>query len=184
MRRLRKLAGVLVVWATAASTLLGTAPRFVCRCPDGSIKYFCFGPVVEEPSSCCGKSCCGNGRSEGQQAASEKSNKSKPPCCALQKATPANPGPVGAQRTINHRESGEAVVKPAGCQKSLEQSKIRSLARANADICENHCISDGVSPACDVSNAHLPTGSQPRIWQMHGPPPPTDFVTTLHRLTI
>src|SRR5438552_4027717 len=59
MHHIRKTASSLVVWATVVSTLVGNAPHFVCRCPDGTIKPFCFGSSSKENTCCCsGGSCC------------------------------------------------------------------------------------------------------------------------------
>ena len=57
---LKKTAISGLVWLTALSTLMAGSPHLSCRCPDGSIKIFCFGSVSSMAQSATShKSCCG-----------------------------------------------------------------------------------------------------------------------------
>lgn len=185
MRQLQYITTVLIVWTTAASTLLASVPHFVCRCPDGSIKHFCFGTGPGETSSCCtGQSCCGKKGSDAlKENSSGEHGKPKPYCCSQQTRTPKKPTPVAARNTESNPVSGP-VFKSAGCQKTLEQSEVQPLPRMNTDTGEIHITDLNCLPEMD---SPIPAASAPSvsgIWQIRGLPPPTDFVTTLHRLTI
>lgn len=185
MRRLQNITTVLIVWTTAASTLLASVPHFVCRCPDGSIKHFCFGMQYGETSSCCtGQSCCSKKHSGGQKEnSSGEHGKPKASCCSPQTTTPKKPTPVAARNTESNPVSGP-VFKSAGCQKTLEKSEAQPLPRMSTDTGEIHITALNCLPEMGSS---IPVASAPSvsgIWQIHGLPPPTDFVATLHRLTI
>ena len=179
MRRLQNIASILIVWATATSTLLASVPHCVCRCPDGSIKYFCFAAWSGETSSCCaGQTCCAK-----KETSSGEQSKPKRSCCQQRSTNPKKDISVVAPRSAREPGAGP-VFQATGCQKTLEQSEAQSLPRMSADANEiylsvYHCL-----PVIDGSIPIPSTASTRAIWQIHGPPPPTDFVTTLHRLTI
>ena len=185
MRRLHRIATTLIVWATATSTLLGSVPHFVCRCPDGSIKHFCFGMEEGETPGCCtGKSCCATKGSSGQrQVSSGQTGKPKTSCCSQQTTSPKKPTPV-ASRIAPIKAVDGPVFKSAGCQKTLAQPEAQSLPRMTADANEIYAASDCLLPAIDQLISIQPLPAPCGIWHIHGPPRPVDIVTTLQRLTI
>jgi hypothetical protein len=81
----------LLVWLTAAATLLAGTPHVQCRCPDGTFKPVCFAPVGMETCCCCSES----GEPE----------ETPPSCCQetmKQQQTPQGPtfGHDGCQRIL------------------------------------------------------------------------------------
>ena len=178
MRRLRNIAGVMMVWATAATTLLAATPHYDCRCPDGSIKTFCFGSGAGESSCCCsgtcskaknGKSCCRTGSSGSRSTA-------KPACCCKQSK------PAGASVASEKKPLNEPVVRGSCCQKILVQPEIQSSDRASPIVDETPVVATAVLLAAKIE--YLSDVALSRTWQVQWLPPPTDLVTTLHRLNI
>ena len=178
MRRLRKIAGVMMVWATAATTLLAGTPHYDCRCPDGSIKTFCFGSTSGESSCCCSgacskaknrKSCCRKDSSGSRSAA-------KPACCCKQ-SKPAGASVASAKMPLN-----EPVVRGSCCQKILVEPEIQSSVRASTIVDETPGVVAAVLLAAKIE--YLSDVALGRTWEVHWLPPPTDLVTALHRLNI
>ena len=177
MRRLRSLATFLIVCTTATSTLLGGLPHFVCRCPDGSIKHFCFG----ETSSCCmGQSPCAQRGNQGPQKKLASNQRGpKPSCC-----TSAKKATVLTRSHSATKPGAGPVLQSAGCQRILEQSEAQPAPGKSADTDEIRIAAHDILLLVNVPNP-APSAAPPRgIWQVHGLPPPIDFVTTLHRLVI
>jgi hypothetical protein len=181
MHRLCKISGALVVWATAATTLLAGTPHFDCRCPDGSIKRFCFGPASGEWSCCfngkgCGaksneiKSCCRKGRSGSQATV-------KPSCCSKQNKRERS------SVTPRKQPVDGLTLRGAGCQKTLAAPEFQSSVRPTTTLDETPALSFVLSSAAALE--YLSNGATSRTaWQVHWLPPPTDLVTNLRRLVI
>src|SRR5438552_288534 len=85
MRRFRKMVTAILVWATAASSLIGSTPHIVCRCPDGTVKQFCSGQASPESSCCCNGHCCSSPSDGGGGCCKVGSpggqEEQKAPCC-------------------------------------------------------------------------------------------------------
>jgi len=180
MRRIRRTSLVALVWATAASMLLGATPHFTCKCPDGTIKEFCPDSASGESSCCCGGRCCGS--KDAVKACCSKQGRSGPdstsemPCCRGQSETR-----VGLTSSGKPIESTK--VEAACCQRTLAQPVVGSLLRIETKSNDQH-----VPPVIHVPVSQImPAGDPPTIqarWTAYGPPPPTDLVKILQRLTI
>jgi hypothetical protein len=179
MRRFRKIAGVMMVWATAATTLLASTPHFDCRCPDGSIKRYCFSAASGESSCCCsgtcskaydGKSCC-------RKQSSSRQSTAKHACCCKQDKSQSSSVASGSKP-----RKGPAV-RGACCQKALANLEAQSSVRVTTVIDEATLAHLFVLPAMEIECVSTTAPSR-TIWQVHWLPPPTDLVTTLHRLVI
>jgi hypothetical protein len=181
MRRLRKIAGVMIVWATAATTLLASTPHYDCRCPDGTIKRFCFNSTTSESPCCCSGTNCGSNSNDAKSCCRKKTpsrqSTTKPSCCCKQSKAQNNSVVAG-----NPPATG-VIVRGTCCQKTLAESEIQSSVRASATVDETPSLVFVLHSAEGIeylSNA----ASSRSIWQVHWLPPPTDLVTILHRLVI
>ena len=172
MRQLRKLAGILIVLATATTTLLAGTPHFDCRCPDGSIKRFCFHSACGEQSYCCsGASCCAK--------AAEPDAQPKPSCCAKQ----SKPKPLGtADQSPQDMDNHEPIFRGTSCQKTLADAEIQTSVRIAV---EQPPAVELVVFALQDAGHLFPTANQVQsLGHVHALLPPPDLVTTLQRITI
>src|SRR5437870_1512874 len=96
MHWLRLILLHVVVWLTAAATLLAGIPQLQCRCPSGTVMPAC--PAPAAPASCC---CCTD--------VAEDSDETPPSCCH---PTPAQPG-ESTDPNIGRNACQKAVVEPA-----------------------------------------------------------------------
>ena len=191
MRRLRKTATALLVWVTAASALVASTPHFVCRCPDGTVKQFCFGSTSGDSPCCCGggkccsssnSSCCKKSASASKRKSScqkqESKNGSEPGTCC-------NPGGTAkaAGRGVGTRPEGLAIGRIC-CQKTLAQQVDRVLVRPEAQSNTQNQMVVSVLPMEDFGHIVALAVSGNTVWQVTRLPPPTDLVTLLQHLTI
>jgi hypothetical protein len=171
MQRFRKLATIVLVWATASSTLLAAAPYYRCRCPDGTLKTHFVGAASPD-ASCCSTNCC----------AVETNDK---PCCQAKKKKQ----PVKASRSCRAGDSqqqncdGSPQIGQVSCQKTLVQPDVPAVVQADAGAESGHPVT--------LLSAKLPGfhglfegEAETTIWRIDKAPPPTDLVTILQRLTI
>lgn len=174
MKGFRKIATIVLVWATASSTLIASTPYYVCRCPDGAQKTHHVGTVAPE-SSCCSSNCCTAGTKEQT-------------CCQSAKKQRVARLARESRATETQRRSDGPTVGHAPCQKTLVQPEERSVCRTEADAAES---------AATLLPAALPLVTA--IFEMNvatTPPfprfarggvgglPPIDLVTVFQRLTI
>ncbi len=159
MRRLQRITTTLIVWATTASLLLAATPFFVCQCPNGQIKAFCFA----QPSACDQDTCCPS--AEGVKT-----------CCG-RKLT-SDPGP-----STTRAHSGPSFEKST-CQKTLVQAQSSPLNRAETKPASSS-FEILNSPFETGSFVPVPTSvfafSNLTNYRF---PPTTDLITSLHRLTV
>src|ERR1019366_7460198 len=178
MGRLRNMTGVLTVWSTAAATLLAGTPHYNCRCPDGSIKRFCFSSASGQSSCCCngmdcflktseGKSCCRK-QTAGNQGAANPSG-----CCKASKSQVAS-----VSKPVK-----ELTVGGACCQKTLAEREFQSSVRGTT-IVDEASVAVFVSPAARAIEYFSNAAPRRTIFLVHWSLPPTDLVMALHRLTI
>jgi hypothetical protein len=197
MRRLRKTATALLVWATAVSSLIGSTPHFTCRCPDGTVKPFCSGQTTPGSSCCCngkccstsdGADCCCKGKSSPRQE-----EKNGPSCCHRSKTeTPSKPAvsqpdEENAQKIGPDPRSGSEgrlVISRSCCQKSLVKAESRTLVRPETKPIGQ--VEFGLAPLpslnvgyCNPSPLALWDG-----WRIYRLPPPTDLVVAFHHFII
>src|SRR5260370_140586 len=139
MGRIRKFAVVCVVWTTAASTLLGSTPYVICRCPNGQIKLFCAVLSVNNSSKscCCNGSCCD---SKGDKASCCNAKAvQKRSCCAV-KNPEGEPKNTGKKGLAANNKSGEfRIFDGACCQKTLVKAKVSALNRAETKATVGSC---------------------------------------------
>jgi hypothetical protein len=199
MRRLRKTCVAVLVWLTAASTLIANTPHFVCRCPNGQVKPFCLGSVSTESSCCChGKCCSSSGSTEGgcctAKAPPEKQEKHGS-CCSRKSTRQNGPQPVisspasDTSPKVVHRSGGKRVEGPTvdrpGCQRTLAEREVAPLSQpeTNAKGSASHSLTLlAEAPPGDSIPVLTPVGQT--AWAFYRLPPPTDLVTLLQRFTI
>lgn len=197
MRRLRKTATALLVWATAVSSLLGSTPHFTCRCPDGTIKPFCTGQAKPGSSCCCnGKCCCSTGSGEGGCCCKGKSSSgeqgSNGHSCCQQSKTETPSKPSADQSDESGRKTGpdfrsgtgeDLVVSRACCQKTLVKAEGRTLVRPETKPTAQVQFSLALLPPLntDYNPPLLPLADG---WKVYRLPPPTDLVIALQHFII
>lgn len=185
MRRLRRAALGFVVWLTAVSTLLGNVPHFVCHCPDGTVKSFCFGSapadstVKNQFKCCCGGACCSQTQvSEGCCRAVETPAASY--CCQNSDNDSRNADPEDDSPPFK----GPSFSRTS-CQKTLampdDGALIRPGAKANLNLPSYFAFLAISMPGAVLS---LCPARSNQDWRVSCLPPPTDLVTVLQRLTI
>lgn len=181
MRRLRRIAVVLMVWATAASTLLGSVPHVVCRCPNGKTKLFCVSLTSAKSgkSCCCGSSCCDKKASDGCCCKAKPTKKS---CCVKENAEETDSGSKGTP--VKEHLSKHGAAGGNCCQKTLVKTKVPVQNRSEVKVADCGCTSlillANTAPGFAVAPAAPPKSE----WRVDWSPPPPDLVTSLQRLTI
>ena len=172
MERVRKTVLTLLVWLTAAMTLVAGTPHFRCLCPNGQVKHFCSGSASKQ-TCCCSGNCCGSSEGGCSKSAISSGKGKKSVCC----------GPHGREQVRSERTSGWSIENKC-CSRSLAPSEFFSVSG---------CKSSGVKEvSARLPLAHravlVPFASAtercPISWQNHRIPPPTDLVITLQHLTI
>jgi hypothetical protein len=196
MRRLRKTAMALLVWATAVSSLLGSIPHFTCRCPDGTLKEFCSGQATSESSCCCnGKCCCSTGGAgsccQGKSAPTQE-GKTEPSCCqasiteAPSKSADGRPDEVNAQKIgPNPRSRPEecVLISRSCCQKTLAKAESRTLVRPETEPVKQ--VEFGLAPLAPLCVGYNPSPLALRNgWSISRLPPPTDLVIAFQHFVI
>ncbi len=183
MRRVRKFAVICVVWATAASTLLGSTPQVVCRCPNGQIKLLCaiLNFKKSTTSCCCNGSCC---ESKGKESCC-KPKAEKERCCCNPKIREHNDNDTRHDRLPMKGKPGKfEAFDGTCCQKAVAKAKVPVLNRAETKATDGDC-NGLIMQAATESGFSVASIAPPRNgWRVHWLPPPTDLVTSLQRLTI
>lgn len=177
MRRLRKIAVASLVWATAGTMLMASTPHVICRCPNGQIKYFCFGSAAEKASCCC-KSKSGSTEAKASCCTAAKA-KGKPSCC---QGNPQGSTSVKERKSNLRLSNGNPSLAQTCCQKTLVQVKGPTLTPPDAK--PNQVTSEAFHVCWELGTSYLAFESLALKWGMYELPPPTDLVTSLHRLTI
>ena len=178
MRRLRRTSLSLIVWLTAATTLVAQTPHLACRCPNGTIKPFCLGITLGVTgASQRGANCCCNGHccARTQRACSCcGSTRDVPSCCAG--GNPCQPTHVAT--------GAGSQVSRACCTRSLAPSPIAPAPSVKTRIAPEH--SPGQMIVFGDAASRLPVIANPHSadWQEHERPPPTDLVVLLLHLVI
>jgi hypothetical protein len=188
MRYLRKTVLTFLVWATAASTLVSSTPHYVCRCPNGQVKEFCFGVVSKKSTCCCsGQSCCAKSNKESCcQGGRTSDAKGKKPCCGgltTNGDTVGDNGPAAQQTMETNPKSGQATISRTCCHRTVAQPDGQPVIRPEAKDDKSFQVS---------ALAHALPAAEPGIQSLAAAktvlqvcaPPPTDFVIVLQRLTI
>lgn len=198
MRRLRKTATALLVWATAVSSLIGSSSHFTCRCPDGTVKPFCSGQATSQSSCCCnGKCCCstidgGSCCCKGSSSAGPK-KRNAPSCChqgrpeTSSEAVAPRSGEKSTQETSPDPRRGDSerlTISRTCCQKTLVQAEGQTLVRPLTKPIEHLELGLAFLPPLNIGS-YVPSSLRVRNgWQVYGLPPPTDLLTLLQRFLI
>lgn len=171
MQRFRRLATIALVWATASSTLLASTPYYVCRCPDGTIKFHFVGTVSPD-SSCCSTNCCAVGAKE------------KPCCQAAKKKQAAKPTDgIRTKDTQTFNKDGGPAIGQIPCQKTLVQPDERAVCRM--EIRSDSEAQVVILPVEIAAHFDLiGADAESTVWRIDKTPPPTDLITVLQRLTV
>lgn len=163
MYTVRRFSLTLLVWLTAAMTLVAGVPRFTCQCPDGRVKPDRFGSSDQKTDCRCGGNCCG--KSSGKQAVTTT--------CCRQRTTDKAVKPRNTESVF----SGGCCIKPTGqpSPATLSASSGTHIAKGAASV---------LLPNSDwLSSQHL-FAAQCRQPQDHKRPPPTDLVIALQHYLI
>ncbi len=171
MQLFRRLATIVLVWATASSTLLASTPYYVCRCPDGTIKTHFVG-FISPDASCCSTNCCAVGTKEKSCCQTgKKKQAAKPINCAQ------------ANNAHSGNKEGSPSIAQIPCQKTLVQPDERALCRMEVNAESD--VPVALLPVTAASTLDLfGVDYEITLWRIDKGPPPTDLVTTLQRLTI
>jgi hypothetical protein len=191
MKRLRKTCLTVLVWLTAASTLVAGTPHFVCACGDEpSTKRA--SPSAEESQVCC---CCKGCSTEGKvDSDSGSGHSSEARCCVQNKGQQsqgklANGSPTDHSNSKATKELGSRLppdfkADHGGCQKKLAQTKALSLTGYQKKATEELAFPVPLLLKIAVDDSCPPLGSGQSSWAGSRFPPPADLVTLLQRFTI
>src|SRR5438552_2837856 len=115
---LRRTSLILLVWLTAAMTLVAGVPHFTCWCPDGRIKPVCLDLPCSNSPCCCGGACC-------TKADSGKVDPSEPPrsCCGQH-----------SRQLLGQVRHADTFAGGACCTKSATSQEPRSAARSSTQV--------------------------------------------------
>jgi hypothetical protein len=190
MKRLaRRTALVVLIWLTAASTLVAGLPHFDCVCPDGHRKSLCLGFAVGETGCCCGGACCSSQGPEDAVAVEPESGGSC--CCHGGQGNREDTPPRSAPRPA--RPCGAIPYQADHGLQLTSPSCVRTVVPAD----------EAAPPAVDHSGPGFPAVqpfalpaphpalavSSPALswngsWRLSHAPPPSDLVITFLHLVI
>lgn len=172
MRRLRRTSLTVLVWLTAAMTLVACAPRFPCQCPNGRVKLFCIGMMAKKSGCCCDGECC---TKTDSVSPIEKKSTSEPEastscCCQHQ----------GAARAVLASDPG-CFTGPC-CTKSFHRPEVSVIPYSEKPVLEDVAL-QALLASRPVVTPTVP--SEPWAFRReHQRPPPTDLVITLQHFLI
>jgi hypothetical protein len=197
MRRVRKTVTAILVWVTAASSLIGSTPHFTCRCPDGTVKPFCTGQATPGSSCCCnGKGCCSTGGGDGGCCCKGKSSPGQQArdghSCCQQSNTETPSKPAAGQPDESARKTGadprsgseeRLAVSRSCCQKTLVKAEGRTLVRPETKPVEQ--VKFGLAAPAPPGIGYVPSPLAWRDgWTVSSLPPPTDLVIAFQHFII
>lgn len=181
-RRIRKTFLVLLVCATAVSTLLATTPHAVCKCPDGQIKQFCVSIFTNQSSCCCSGQCCPKSPKEGASCCCKKSstNPQKSCCCSHQDKQQPLEKKSTPKKSASKKPSHIPAVRRPSCEKSLADQQIfpapqQKYAKVSKSMDAGNLFVADHAPASLL----LPVDVQRGMRQVYPLPPPVDLVISL-----
>jgi len=189
MRRLGRVATAFFMWMTLASFLLGITPHLTCRCPDGTLKFFCSGQGSAKSSCCCQGACASSNSGTCCEEKNSLQGEETPGHCCCKKsagnhaqppsdANDQEPGPVS-----HGAGNGGLCIHQSGCQKTLAKAEILTVVRW-----EISPIGHDDAPLPDVALLGLefpPVKLDLRAsWQDHRRPPPPDLVIVFKHFLI
>jgi hypothetical protein len=161
----------VVMWLTAAMTLVAGMPHFVCRCAGGSVRPFCFGIRLNLPLVGCGagRDCCPPECEPADKGSS---------CCDRHRA-----GCPHCKAAAKAADSPQEVGRP-GCSRSPADKPVFAVSGHRAPIAGDNGL--GLSVARSATEAGIANIVQRRrfSWQIYLLAPPTDLTITLLHLVI
>jgi hypothetical protein len=170
MYQLRRLSLAVLVWLTAAMTLVASTPHFSCRCPDGRVKPFCFGLPSKKAMCCCNGSCCAPDVECGKTCCSNQNAPARSCCCQHTGQGHAKSANTGT------------FARAACCTKTLVPQESRSLSRPESKVAKD--LSFGALLTAEAKPRQSFVTAIHRLRQDHERPPPTDLVVTLQHFLI
>lgn len=189
VRRIKQIALCLFVHLMAASTLVAGMPLFLCICPNGAVKPFCFASTSEQrcccrsdscsvskTSCCCEGHCCSAKSARNSKDSSEGSPVPKPesvPRCCSCSANHLNDPPENVSASPKPCCTKLVVSAPSWTSPKKPVENVGSLLHPSA------------LEAPVVSNCVIETTFRWRIDLMPHPPPiPLDRIITFQRFLI
>jgi hypothetical protein len=173
MRRLRRLSLTLLVWLTAAATLVAGTPRLVCTCPNGRVKPYCFGSADSKTGCCCGGECCGNACGPHRRNHPEQPV-TTPACCGHCSCCGSSAAPQKSGPLVSSRCCARSTARP---DPSTIPSSDRGVAKATSSVL---LLTPGGSPHRHPD----PVAADFRQRPDHQRPPPTDLVIAFQHFLI
>jgi hypothetical protein len=178
---MRSIANKMVSGLACLAALLTPAsgvPHFVCRCPDGHVKFFCLGITSAKAGCCCRGACCA--RPRGDERCCCRRNATRPArsaaraiCCGTDRARPGDRRPSG----------GPSFAERPCCTRTL--TAVESLAAVPKRGALDDVRSSWALPAVPASVSAPGPGCVFGVYSLaHSPGPPADLVTLLRRLVI
>jgi hypothetical protein len=201
MRWLRRASLTLLVWLTAAMTLVAGTPHFTCRCPNGRVKPFCFGTAFQKSGCCCNGECCCTKAATDCPCGKTSDPDAQPvisSCCCAKGA----PEPQGATASCCGQQDDSAASCCGAHGDPLPNVPAKSDGSVSGSCCTTRLVqpelSTPQSPEKPVLKgatlAELLALQPPGIlaaptepcyfWQVHQRPPPTDLVIALQHFLI
>jgi len=165
----------IAIWVTAIMTLIAGTPHFVCRCPNGNVKPFCFAVPIGTTGCCCGGACCSSGGSSC--------------CCAKNGSTIGSTDERGGacgekSRDVVNTADVSLQASSKTCTKTVAQlqDQTASSARTTSDQdCAPGAFLHTQLQSVSMFSAEVPY----RIgWHLQLVPPPTDLVITFQHFLI
>jgi hypothetical protein len=154
----------LLVWVTAATSLLAGTPHVSCRCPDGSQKPVCFAFLTSATSACCGQN-------HDEQAGDEQDD--MPSCCQHRNSQPKPSLP-------SEDEDGGALGQ-VECQKSLVQAEPARAVDSRGLAAHDGCLQAAAYPTLV---GHAGDEGQVEVSSQLVEPAVADLVIALRHLLI
>jgi hypothetical protein len=184
MKYFRKLCLVGLVWATAVATVLAGIPRTACRCqPPSSPASSPTAPAMA--SCCCGTSCSDveAQRPEKRQGTTDKVGGAHKACCsqrtAKQPDMKQNAPPGACELSV-----GGPQLHSATCHKELLTLQVPSIAGVAGNAgAEVHLVC-GLATFASTDYSNISATNRLAWLAFNRPPPPSDLLSTLQRLTI
>lgn len=175
MRHCRRALRAAVICATAVMTLIVGMPHFVCRCPNGSVKPFCFGVSTDGTGCCCGSSCC------SAQAGGR--------CCCCENGCASEPGQAQASAGChgkNQGNSSQPTFHSSGncCTKTLAQPEDSTNPPVRTEVAQDSTPLPFHHATGSSAHLLLPEVHCQIAWELHFTGPPTDLVITLQHFLI
>src|SRR5262249_9340365 len=171
MRRIRQTSQALLVWPTAAMTVVGGATHFVCGCGTGDQQPRRDG--VAKCRCCCGSNCASSLQGVGKGDNGE-AGKTEPDCCCHPKREPPRRSSGNGYQSPQPR-CLLIMVPPQDVSAPPVETTVRK------DLTPSQQLPCQVSPL-PVSGGIFPGGPTPWLFQLL--PPPTNLVISLQHFLI